>query len=188
MFQRISTALPAALLAVCMAAPAAAETGLYGGVQYTYFDLSEEGVDDDALFDGLGVRLGYQLSDIVGVELRTGTGLGTDDVDIGTLGFRAEVELDYYAGAYVRAGYPVSETVSAYAIAGFTHAEFSSELLGANLTLDIDLVDSESDVSYGLGIDVTANEDITLNLEVMRYMDTGDIKIDGASFGMSFRF
>ena len=188
MFRRISTTLTASLLVLGLAAPASAETGLYGGVQYTFFDANEEGVDDDALLDALGARLGMQASEFLAVELRLGTGLGTDDVDIGTMGFRVERELDYYAGVYARGSVPLNERVSAYAIVGYTHAEFSADLLGANLSFDIDLADSESDISYGVGIDVDASEAITLNFEAMRYMDAGDLKIDGASFGMTFAF
>ncbi len=186
MFRRISTALPAALLAICLAAPASAENRYYGGVQYTFFDVSEDGADDDALLDGLGGRIGYFVTEHAGVELRAGTGLGTDDIDLGSMGFRAEVELDYYAGVYFRAGVPVSEHVVPYGIFGYTHAEFSSDLLGANLSFNVDLVESESDLSWGFGVEVIASEDVNLVFEMMRYMNTEEVEVNGLSFGITF--
>ena len=104
--------------------------------------------------------------------MRAGAGFIGDE-----LGAR-NVDLTYTVGAYTRVGLPL-ENVFPYLIAGFTRAEVSFD--------NPDLDDSETSVSYGVGVDMNVFN-ITMNLEYISLVDKNAIDMTGFTVGFTTTF
>lgn len=166
------------MLALAMS-PGAFAQDPYLGLNATFLEYSEDGVDDLDLNSVIG-RVGGYFNPYVGAELRWGYGVNDDSADVA--GTSASLELDDMYGAYIKGGVPVGDTFYPYAIVGYTEQEVTvrSGSLGA-------ASDSDSDISYGLGVDVQLGEKIGLNLEYMSFYDKDDVEIQGLSIGIFTR-
>ena len=72
--------------------------------------------------------------------------------------------------------------VTPYGILGFTRYELEVDnVLGSSS-------EDESDLSYGIGVNVAINDALSGNLEYMRYFDKDDVTIDGIGLGLTVRF
>ena len=182
---------------------ASAEVSYYVGANAAFLEYEE----DDAVVGNLAVsleeadvqafyiRLGAQLHENLSVELRGGTGLGDDTVDLtatntatGASGTgEIDLEVDEFYGAYVRAGLPLFNSLYPYLIAGFTHASLEAE--AGNVEID----SSGSDFSYGIGADwkfyeASSGNSASLNIEYGQYYDRDDAEISGFAVGLAYSF
>jgi opacity protein-like surface antigen len=114
-------------------------------------------------------------------EIRVGVGVGDDSVDV--LGTEVDVELDKMFGVYLRGGIPVSEVVCPYAIIGYTNGEVTASAAGFGSASE-----SESDVSFGVGVDFAVNKEITINAEYINYFDKDGAEIGGFALGIVTKF
>ena len=160
---------------------AQAEVTYYAGGNVSFLNYSDDFVDDDLSLTAIYGRLGGYFNENFSAELRLGTGIGDDSIDI--LGSSVDVELDNMYGAYFRAGIPVSEMFYPYAVIGYTRAELSASVSGAGSASE-----SDSDTSFGLGADLNLTQNLTVNLEYMNYFDSDGVEIDGFSIGLARRF
>jgi len=83
--------------------------------------------------------------------------------------------IDKFMGVYLKYTSETSGTVSPYAILGYTHAKAEGSALGVTA--------SESDLSFGVGVDFGMGEETSLNIEYMNFIDTSTITADGISVG-----
>lgn len=161
------------LLGLCATAHAAEP---YAGANIGFVDYSIDGIGSDASLTALYGRGGVKFADVFAVEGRLGLGVGDDSV--GT----ADVSLNYLAGVYVLAGLPVTEQFFPYAVLGYSKGDMDFDLgLGS-------FSDSESDISYGVGVDFHLNETFTINGEYMSYLDKDGGEIAGFAIGASMSF
>ncbi len=181
MLKKIVKSMIAVGFACTLVVPVLAEDQFYGGLGFVFLDYSEEGVDEDLSLTAIYGRIGSQFNENFSGEIRAGFGVGDDSVDI--LGIDVDLELDTFFGAYLRGGIPVSETFSPYAVVGFTRGELTASASGFGSESE-----SETDVSFGLGADITANDDVVLNLEYMNYLDKDGVEIDGFAFSVVTTF
>lgn len=142
----------------------------YVGLDYTFIDA------EDVDLGAIALKGGYQVNDWAAVEVRAAAGVKDDEL------FGVDAELEHYYGGYFRAGLPNDSIIYPYVIAGYTQGKVKASFRGASIT------ESEGDFSYGLGAELRLNDLWSANVEFMRYLDTNDVEIDGASLGVSYRF
>lgn len=153
----------------------------YLGANLGFFNYSESGIDDEAVLQTLNGRLGLSFNRNFSGEIRVGFGTGDDSVRV--LNTDVNVELDNMYGAYARGSVPISEVISPYAVLGYTRGKVTASASGFGSTSL-----SESDVSFGIGVDINIAGDFVLNFEYMNYLDKDGAEISGVSGGVVIRF
>jgi opacity protein-like surface antigen len=137
------------------------------------FEVSGESLD----LNVLDLRLGVDMVKWLHIEGRVGFGL--NDKSIGGI----EVSINRLLGIYGVFSYPNRSLFRPYLVAGFTYAEV--ELLIPGIARGDD---SETDVSFGAGIDVQVSDGLDVFLEYMQYIDQDPIEISGIALGLKFDF
>ncbi len=84
-------------------------------------------------------------------------------------------------GVYGRLGMPVGK-VYPYVVAGLTQVEMTIDMAGQSVS------ETDSDVSYGAGLDYNLNKALKLNLEYINLYDRGDTKINAINIGATYHF
>ena len=150
----------------------------YAGGSILFVDADFAEINDEASLSGVTGRLGTMINENIGGEVRVSLGIGDDSVD--AYGLDVDVELNSLIGGYLRAGVPVAEGFYPYAVLGFTRSELeiSNRYLGSES-------DSETDISYGFGVDMSLDRNLSLNVEYMNYYDKDDVEISGFSIGIA---
>ncbi|WP_404364120.1 porin family protein [Marinobacter sp.] len=164
-----------------LAAPVAADlykTGggsLYAGGNYTFVDLDANGFDAD--LGTLSAKVGGYVTPYFGLEARAGFGVADEDV-----GFDTDLSVNSFFGGYATLNMVNESPVTPYGILGFTRYELEVDgPFGSDK-------DDETDFSFGAGVNVAITEELSGNLEYMRYVDTGDVTADGIGLGLTFHF
>ena len=151
-----------------------AQVGSYYGVNTTFIGYSELGVPDFD-FTALSITAGQSINDSLDAEVRMG--FGTNDETLTLDGVDIAFGIDKFMGVYLKYASESSGTVSPYAILGYTHALLEGSVLGVTASA------SESDLSFGVGVDFGMGEETSLNIEYMNFIDTSTITADGISVG-----
>jgi len=145
--------------------------GLYAGVNYTFMNADFDGIAD-ADVGTLSGKVGVMATEYFGVEARAGFGVDDDKI----AGFDAK--LDNFFGGYATFNMVNESPVTPYAVLGFTRVE--SELGPYE--------EDDSDFSYGAGVNFAFAQNLSANLEYMRYYDDSDVTLDGIGLGMQINF
>lgn len=148
--------------------------GLYGVLNYTFFNLDEGSADAD--FGALSGKIGGLVSPYFGLEARAG--FGVDDDTVGGIDF----SVDNFFGGYATLNLANESPATPYVILGFTRIELEAEGPFGSVT------DDDSDLSYGLGVNIEMAPQLSGNLEYMRYYDKDGTTIDGLGLGATFHF
>ena len=115
--------------------------------------------------------------------------------------FEADTELDDLYGLFLRAGMPAGSFYP-YVLLGYTEGkgETSSGRFVASgnvngltgrqtLTAELERDDeTESDLSYGVGVDYRFNDSVAVNAEWISYLDKDDAQISGLTLGLVYSF
>ncbi len=160
-----------------IAAGSAVAADPYVGGSALFVDVDFDDVNQKASLTGVTGRLGSMVNDNIGGEVRVSLGVGDDSIFSGIL--ETDVELNSMIGGYFRAGGPVGQNFFPYAVVGFTRAELE---YSSNWNRDDD---SNTDVSFGFGADVSLDRNLSLNVEYMNYYDKDDVEISGFSIGIA---
>jgi len=147
----------------------------FGG-NFTLVEASVEGFDSDASLNAIYGRLGTSFGEIFSAELRLGTGISEDTVD------SVDQKLKEFYGVYLRGGIPLGEKFYPYAIIGWTEGKVDFSGNGINES------ETESDVSFGAGVDFSFTETLKLNLEYISYVDKDIAELTGFSVGLAKSF
>jgi len=169
-----------ALLALALLASTAyaANDGFYAGVNYvqvTYKETGFEKLNPSALMG----RVGKEINKNVAVEGRFAVGLSEDSVTI--LGTKVDLEIDSFVGLYLKGMIP-SGSVTPYGVIGWGSGEVTAKAPGVSVGGD------DSDISYGIGLDIAVNKGTFVNLEYGRLFKGDGFKVDALSAGIGFRF
>lgn len=148
----------------------------YAGIGVVKTNYSEAAFADDDFAEvnltSLVGRIGSQFHTNFSAELRLGSSI-KDDTALET-----EVDLASLYGAYIRAGVPVTQSIYPYAIAGYTRSSFDySNVLG-------DSSESETDASFGIGVDLRLTDKVLANLEFMNYIDENGAEVNAYQLGI----
>lgn len=166
--------------ALVISAKASFAQDYYVGGSFAAIEYSEDGINDDADLTALYGRVGTKFNDYLSAEIRAGFGVGDDDVNV--LGFDVDVELENLYGVYLRGGLPTGSIAYPYVIAGYTRGEVEASVSGFSNS------ESESDVSYGIGIDIAVSDRVNLNVEYINYLDKSETEVSGLSVGAVWLF
>ena len=178
--------LNAIIAASIIAAPfevfASSEVDAYLGIGYGVSEFSAEGIPD---FNpsGLVVRFGGIFNRYFAIEGRFGVGLEEDTQNIN--GVEASVELDSLMGAYGVGHINFGKSSSVYGLIGVSRVEGTVKvptIPGATAS------DDESDLSFGIGVDVGITKSISLNIEYVSYVNKTDFDLSAIGLGAVIRF
>lgn len=148
---------------------------LYAGGNYTFVDIDNGGFDADV--GTLSAKIGGYVNPYFGLEARAGFGVADEDV-----GFGADLSVNSFFGGYATINAANESPVTPYGIIGFTRYEL--ELDGPGISEKED----ETDLSVGAGVNVAFTEQLSGNIEYMRYVDTDDATADGIGVGLTVHF
>jgi opacity protein-like surface antigen len=142
--------------------------GLYAGVQYSLLKY-EQNEFDDADPAAWVIRGGLGVNDNFAFEARLGFGANNDKVGI------TDVDVDLLAGLYTKANIMTDAVVSPYLIGGLTY---------------LNLNEADYDISYGAGVDIRADKNISINIEYMDVTDNFDNVADvtAVQLGITYKF
>lgn len=144
----------------------------YMGVNFGFYDQDFSSTSESASLTSLEGRLGGYVNDNTAVEVRLGAGILGDEVA------SRDVDLNYQLGAYTRIG-AMFDNIYPYLLAGFTRADIGLS--------NPDVDNAETDVSYGLGVDMNISN-LTVNLEYTQLVDNGGIDLGGFALGFTSSF
>lgn len=146
----------------------------YIGASWVRVAYKESGFDT-ANPTALAVRVGAEVNPNLAVEGRLGVGLAEDTVS------GIDLEVDNFYGVYVRGLLPTG-TVTPYGLIGWTKGEITASAGGLSFS------DSDSDLSYGVGLDAWVSKTVALNAELGRLVKGDGYKADALSFGVAVKF
>ncbi|MET4024828.1 outer membrane immunogenic protein [Marinobacter sp. MBR-99] len=144
---------------------------LYAGLNYTFMDVDFDGFAS-ADVGTLSGKVGVMANEFLGVEARAGFGVDDDRIA------GAKVKLDNFFGGYATINMANQSPVTPYAVIGFTRIEAE---IGTQS-------DDDSDFSYGAGVNVKLAQNLSGNLEYMRYYDDSNVTVDGIGLGVQMNF
>jgi outer membrane immunogenic protein len=197
-----------AAIATGLAAAAHAQEesgGLYvqGGYTWLNFEAQDTGYEVDT--DAITARVGLQLTPMFGIEADLSTGIqdgefdfdsDEDDLDFDDnndgdftdiINVSGDLGLDFLAGAYARAVFPLSDKFEISGRVGYAYAEVSADATttGGN---QIELADDAEDGwSAGAGITYDLTENLELRADYTWYgFDAVDAT--GATVALGFKF
>ena len=148
----------------------------YIGVNYSFLEQPIANADD-AKLNTASLRVGTFFDRSFSGEIRVGTGIGDD-----TVGGVADVEIDHLIGAYLRSGVLTSGSVYPYLVAGVTQGKVTSKIAGVKSS------NSETDLSFGIGIDYTVKNSVSFNAEYINYISKNSVDISGFTLGIAKKF
>ncbi len=157
----------------------AASSENYMGVDFTIVKYEETGYSD-VNPKVLRLRAGHNFTPNFSLEGHIGFGIADDSTSI--MGFKADMEIDYLYGLYVRGNVPLSDQFKMYGIAGYTNINATASLLGFSYS------DDEEDFSYGVGIEIFSDKKVSCNLEYMQLTEKSDNEFSSISIGAKINF
>ena len=165
--------------AVLVHAQPAGWQGLYAGATVSRIAYKEEGFST-AYPVAIGGKFGKQFNPNFAIEGRIGFGVSDDEVDVG--GLPVKLEIDNYYGVYLKGMLPVSTAASLYGLLGYTRAKLTASAAGFSSS------DSESDISFGAGAEFAVSQTAAISVEWARLLKGDGYKVDGLTLGVNFKF
>ncbi len=168
-------------LSTCFSATSLAGDFYYGG-SVTTTKYEDPSLGEKANINLISGRLGYQFNDYFAAETRLGFGLGEDEIE--SQGLIESISHQGYLGLYAKAGFPITQTIQPYVIAGYAFNKVKGQVLtqsGPAVTMNL------QDASFGVGVDFKF-DGFDINAEYLQYLDRAEAKVDGVSIGISTTF
>lgn len=162
------------------ALPSAALAETYVGANVAAVEMTDDAISEEISITALYGRVGMDITEYFSAELRLGTGINEDSLNVS--GTSVDVELKSFAGAYIRGGIPNTTRFFPYAILGYTYGKLEASAFGESIS------DSESDVSFGVGSDFRVNETWSINLEYINYFDKDGGELEAIALGFTTSF
>ncbi|HEX5094158.1 MAG TPA: porin family protein [Burkholderiales bacterium] len=156
-----------------------AQEGTYAGVSYASVHYTQDGFPS-ADPSAAAFKLGRRLNPFLAIEARAGFGVGDDTVTY--LGSPVDVSIDHYFGLYAKGILPLGDAFSVYGVAGVVGGRVIADGFGYRATR------SDTGLSYGAGIDIALGRRWGLNFEWAELFKDSDFKVQGTSFGMTYRY
>ena len=145
---------------------------LYGGASHSNLDFKVDGVSS-LDFTTVGIIVGYELTNQVAIEARYAEGKKSDDIG-GT-----DVEADKVASVFAKVAIPNETTLTPYLLVGYTKATLDIEGFGG---------ESETDSSYGVGVQFELTEALHLDAEYVVLMSDSDYDLNSVGVNLVYHF
>jgi len=178
-----------------LALPALADNnrGFYIGAGAASIEDIQDGVDNVSRIRAIEIFGGYKYNAALGVELRLGNGqtTGTSTAYFDDQGALQRGSLERDIGSYQSLYYKpelVNDEAKLYALIGYTHVSSSGKILDSTGALVRSSDNSESGLSYGLGVGFVINERFNINLEYKNICEEISGKPNLASINIDYRF
>ncbi|MGR5193468.1 outer membrane beta-barrel protein [Vibrio rotiferianus] len=166
------------LATLIMAPLAASANGFYAGAQGGYgmqTDISDnhKSTRVQADLNGTGVgqmKLGYDFNDYFGLETRVGAA-------------NKNSEMLHHYSAYVKAQYPITDTISVYGLVGGTDArmtDLAQQELGTKKNLQ--------SASYAVGGAIAINDQLDMTMEYNQVSTHKDYELGAVMVGVNYKF
>jgi len=178
-----------------LAFPALADNnrGFYVGLGGSSIKDEQDGVDNVSRLRAVELFGGYKYNAALGAELRIGSGqkegISTSyEAADGTIASGNLVrDIDSYQSIYYKPEL-VNDEAKLYALIGYTHLSTSGKVTGPDGTVVYDRDDSESGLSYGVGVGFVINEHFNVNFEYRNICDEISNKPNLAAINLDYRF
>ncbi len=160
----------------------------YVGGSMGFIELSNQSVPDIS-FTTLSAKAGKSLNDNFSAEFRLGSGVSNESLS--ATGGEVTFDVENYYGVYLKAGNAVNEAIYPYFVVGYTKLKLGAETQVngfGNTSFTASASDSESDISYGIGLDLGNKADIIFNLEYINLLNKNGTKLNSFSFGLTKHF
>lgn len=168
----------------CLAALAtpvyAEQTRGYYGIGYHMGSYENSGVPE-ADIGAIAFRAGGYLNQVIALEARLALGISDDTVRTSAIN-NVDVELDTAVSAFIKADVPMTAFVNAYGLLGLTRGEIETSSTGLTAS------DSETGLSYGLGIEGEINRRTSLSFEYIQLLDEDTFEYSVINIGITTRF
>jgi opacity protein-like surface antigen len=189
--------LAAVLLGLTSAwAAADNQRGFYvgGGLSAIEFD-DGSAFDNDLTFRTVELLGGYKYNSALGIELRAGTNwikrevIQTVEGDGATHTLHRDFAIDHYESIYYRPEL-ANEEAKLYGLLGYSQLKRSldSYNISGGTFGSGESSDTESGLSYGVGIGFVINQDFNFNIEYRQLIDKQNYEITAASANVDYRF
>lgn len=156
----------------------------YYGIGYGAFDWSNPIVNDDASLQTVILTGGEKYNEYASAEFRLGAGLNTSSVDVNpevVADTQIDIGVKYLFDFSLKLGIPLKRFYP-YASIGYGMTEIEV----TNLANSGDY--SENDVTYGLGLDISLMDKITVNVEYVNYFNVNASQLRGVQAGLNYTF
>lgn len=147
----------------------------YYGIGYHMGSYENTGVPE-ADIGAIAFRAGGYLNQVIALEARLALGITDDTVN------NVDIELDTALSAFIKADVPMTPFVNAYGLLGLTRGEI--ETSSAVLTAS----ESETGLSYGLGIEGEISRRTSLSVEYVLLLDEDAFEYTAINVGITARF
>lgn len=147
----------------------------FAAADLVFSNVEPDGTDSDVDLTAAQFRFGSWLNSegTLGFEFRAALGMDDDSLN------GVDIEIDRYYGAYLRGQFPNSMQVRPYGILGLTRIETTESPGGS---------ENYSDVSLGLGADMSLNRNMFVSLEYLRVIDRSGDEVSNLGLGIGGRF
>jgi opacity protein-like surface antigen len=163
-----------------------AASNVYGELGYTSLKIQESGFDSKpGMLRGI---VGFNFNDYLAVEGLLGFGVRKDNTDVTFGGVTANVESDvrHMVGIYVKPKVMLGDGFELFGRLGYTDTRLRSTASVAGFSASD--TSSGSDVSYGLGANFNVAPRAYVGVDYMRYYNKDDVKLDGLTVSVGYRF
>ena len=161
----------------------------YAGGMFTQVTYDQDVASKDAEPTALIGRLGYFPTDYFAIEGRLGLGLSEDSVSAtgpdgfgGTMTVDVDFEIDRLFGAYAAGYLPLGDVAAAYGLVGITNVKATVSANGFSES------DTDTGLSYGVGIDFYPSSGFGITAEYMQYLDESGYDLSAVSIGAKVLF
>lgn len=187
-------AIAAAACAMLLAGAAQAQmmarsatTGtVYGELGYSQLKISEAGTSvKPGMLRGM---VGYNFSDNLAVEGMLGFGVRKDSATAGIAGVPVRVEGDvrHMYGIYVKPKAMIGNAFEVFGRLGYADTRLRSTASAGGVSATN--TGSDGSFSYGLGANFNVAPRAYVGVDYMRYYKKDDVKIDGVTVSVGYRF
>ena len=152
----------------------------YYGIGYHMGSYEENGVPE-ADIGAIAFRAGGYLNQVIALEARLALGI-TDDTVRNNINNPVDIDLDTALSVFVKADVPVTPFVNAYGLLGFTRAEIEASTGGLTTS------ESETGLSYGLGMEGEISRHTSLSIEYVLLLDEDAFEYTAINVGITARF
>ena len=147
----------------------------FAGADLVFSSIEPDNANADADLTAIQFKFGSWLNSegTLGFEFRAALGMDDDDVA------GRNVEIDRYYGAYMRGQFPNSFPVRPYGILGLSRMETTEQPGGG---------ENYTDISLGIGAEITLSRSLFVSLEYLRLVDRSGDEISNLGLGIGGRF